>query len=112
MSPSPFTSFNYYKPNNLTIEQFNKLYPIGTKVRYYPVCTIVDEWEETKTDSEAYDMYGIKMVSLERGRGAFYFPVENYVENVKVVTAEELWEFLCRKSRKKPTACKLSKQKN
>ena len=57
--------------NNLTIEQFNKLYPIGTKVKYYPVCTIVDEWEEAKTDSEAYDMYGMKMVSLERGRGGY-----------------------------------------
>lgn len=57
--------------NNLTIEQFNKLYPVGTKVRYYPINQVVDDWEETETDSEAYDMYGMKMVSLKRGRGGY-----------------------------------------
>lgn len=57
--------------NNLTIKQFNELYPIGTKVRYYPVKTITDTWEETKTDSKAYMLGNMKMVSLDRGRGGY-----------------------------------------
>lgn len=57
--------------NNLTIEQFNKLYPIGTKVRYYPISSVTDKWEETKTDSKAYELCSMKMVSLERGRGGY-----------------------------------------
>ena len=57
--------------NNLTIEQFNRLYPVGTKVRYYPISSVTDKWEESETTSKAYDFYGTKMVGLTRGGGGF-----------------------------------------
>ena len=58
--------------NHLSVEEFNKLYPIGTKVKYYPVYSF-PEFEITETDSKAYEMCGMKMVSLTRGHGGYCF---------------------------------------
>ena len=67
--------------NHLSIDEFNKLYPVGTKVKYYPVYTQSD-FEITETDSEAYELCGQKMVSLKRGRGGYSF---NNIEVIRDV---------------------------
>lgn len=59
--------------NNLTIDQFNKFYPIGTVVKYYPIRSRADDFIITKTRSKAYEMCGSKMVGLEHGSGGFCF---------------------------------------
>lgn len=59
---------------NLTVEQFNKLYPIGTTVKYYPCWSNEETFIITKTKSEAYDFNGCKMVGLEgRAGGGYHF---------------------------------------
>lgn len=51
--------------NHLSVEEFNKLYPIGTKVKYYPVYSF-PEFEITETDSKAYEMCRIKNQGVHR----------------------------------------------
>lgn len=60
--------------NNLTVEQFNKLYPPGTPVRYWPVYSIKNKFIETKTTSPAWVLGGgTKVVCLEIGAGGYCF---------------------------------------
>lgn len=68
--------------NNLTIEQFNKLYPIGTKVKYYPICTNRDDCLETETSSPAWELCsGTKVVCLKIGSGGYCFDNIEVIEN-------------------------------
>ena len=76
--------------NNLTIEQFNKLYPIGTKVNYYPIYTNADDYLETETTSPAWKLAsGIKVVCLKIGSGGYCF------DNIQVIGNNEVnrWKF-------------------
>lgn len=61
----------------ISINEFNKKYPIGTELVYLPIrgqyenCTIV------KVESEAYEMYGMPMVQCSSvGGGACILNLE------------------------------------
>lgn len=60
---------------NMTAEEFNALYPIGTPVRYWPVLGVpgVNESVETKTRSEAWALgHGDVVVKIEGRTGGCY----------------------------------------
>ncbi len=58
---------------NLTIEQFNSSYPVGTKVKYYPICDNESNYIETETSTEAYEICDEKMVGLAISHGGYSF---------------------------------------
>lgn len=60
--------------NNLTIEQFNKLYPLGTKVKYYPVRSFKNEFILTTITTTAWKLgHGAAVVGLACGAGGYSF---------------------------------------
>jgi len=59
---------------NLTAEQFNKLYPVGTKVKYFPICTDETNYKEAVTTTPAWTLgHGEPVVSLSIGGGGYVF---------------------------------------
>lgn len=54
----------------ITIKQFNKKYPVGTKVLYFPVFGRQD-FKKATTTSGAYEMCTMPMVGLDIGGGGY-----------------------------------------
>ena len=68
---------------NLTINQFNRLYPIGTKVKYYPIRSNPKKFIETQTTTPAWKLgSGAKVVGLGVGAGGYFFNNIFVVEGV------------------------------
>ena len=56
----------------VTAEEFNKKYPIGTKVKYFPILGC-KEVKECKTTSEAWNLgHNEPVVKLDIGAGGYY----------------------------------------
>ncbi|CAL9990459.1 hypothetical protein VPHD81_0102 [Vibrio phage D81] len=53
---------------DMTIEQANETFPIGTKVKYYPIMGL-DKFEETIVRSEPWDVCGETVVKVEGRSG-------------------------------------------
>lgn len=59
---------------NLSIKQFNRLYPVGTEVKYYPIRSNPKKFVLTKTTTLAWELgSGAKVVGLEYGAGGYFF---------------------------------------
>lgn len=59
---------------HLTVKEFNKLYPVGTRVKYWPVRTQTDEFVEARTTTPAWQLYcGTNVVGLTVGAGGYCF---------------------------------------
>lgn len=70
--------------NNLTIEQFNKLYPPGTEVKYYPVRSFKNEFILTTTTTPAWQLgHGAAVVGLAYGPGGYSFDNIEVLNDVK-----------------------------
>jgi len=55
----------------MTVEEWNEKYPVGTKVRYFPIKENLDEYEDTITRSPAWEMCDSGIVSLEGKSGGY-----------------------------------------
>ena len=67
---------------NLTINQFNKLYPIGTKVKYYPIRSNPKKFVMAETTTPAWQLAsGANVVGLNCGAGGYFF---NNIEVIDV----------------------------
>jgi hypothetical protein len=53
----------------MTSEEWNKKYPVGTKVRYFPIKSNLESFTDSETVSDAWDVCGTPVVSISGGRG-------------------------------------------
>ena len=60
--------------SHLSIEEFNKLFPVGTVVHYYPL-SFADHYTGTRIVIPASIENGKKVVGLDIGEGVF--PLDN-----------------------------------
>lgn len=61
----------------ISIEEFNRKYPIGTELVYLPIRGQYENCKIVIVESEAYEMYGMPMVQCSTvGGGACIFNLE------------------------------------
>ena len=69
--------------NNLTIEQFNNLYPPGTEVKYFPIRSR-KRYIITSTTTPAWQLgHGAAVVGLACGVGGYSFDNIEVLNDVK-----------------------------
>lgn len=69
--------------NHLSADEFNKLYPIGTKVKYFPIRTNPADFLEVETTSPAWELgSGAQVVCLSHGTGGYSF------DNIEVLKCD------------------------